>query len=130
MQIVNEYNDLLTTQLESQKHVSYFISFIDRMELVMLSYFIVLIWLQYFESLLKEVQEETDREISKAVEKAVTQKLQKMQAKLDRCRKEKNILDDVSLLLCLWHLILVKDLLLATMFHFFNDTLVFFLHAA
>lgn len=31
------------------------------------------------------------------MDKAVTQKLQKMQAKLDRCVKEKEILDDVSI---------------------------------
>ena len=52
--------------------------------------------MQYFESLLQEVNEETEREISSAVEKAVTLKLQKMQAKLDRCLKEKSILDDVG----------------------------------
>lgn len=68
--IVNEYNELLTTQLESQK--------------------------LYFESLLQDVKEENEREISSAVEKAVTQRLQKMQAKLDRCLKEKNILDDLN----------------------------------
>ncbi|PON34697.1 BRCA1-associated [Trema orientale] len=68
--IVNEYNELLTTQLENQK--------------------------SYFESLLQEVKEETEKEISVAVEKAVTLKLQKMQTKLDRCLKEKNILDDLN----------------------------------
>lgn len=68
--IVNEYNELLTTQLESQK--------------------------LYFESLLQDVKEENEREISSAVEKAVTKRLQKMQAKLDRCLKEKNILDDLN----------------------------------
>lgn len=51
---------------------------------------------QYFESLLQDVKEETEKEISKAVDKAIIQKLQKMQAKLDRCVKEKEILDDVS----------------------------------
>ncbi|XP_062089939.1 BRAP2 RING ZnF UBP domain-containing protein 2-like isoform X2 [Humulus lupulus] len=68
--IVNEYNELLTNQLENQK--------------------------LYFESLLQEVKEETEREISSAVEKAVTLKLQKLQAKLDRCLKEKNILNDLN----------------------------------
>ncbi|KAL5574509.1 hypothetical protein UlMin_016208 [Ulmus minor] len=68
--IVNEYNELLTTQLENQK--------------------------LYFESLLQEVQDETETEISSAVEKAVTLKLQKMQAKLDRCLQEKKFLDDVN----------------------------------
>ncbi|CAL5373327.1 unnamed protein product [Camellia sinensis] len=70
--IVNEYNDLLTTQLENQKI--------------------------YFESLLREVEEETEREISEAVEKAVSgsQKLQKMQSKLDKCVKEKKFLDEIN----------------------------------
>ena len=52
--------------------------------------------MQYFESLLQEVKEETEREISSTVEKAVTVKLQKLQAKLDRSLKEKNVLIDVS----------------------------------
>ncbi|XP_028794102.1 BRCA1-associated protein isoform X1 [Neltuma alba] len=68
--IVNEYNELLATQLENQK--------------------------LYFESLLQEVKEETEREISKAVEKAVAVKLQKLQSKLDRCYKEKKFLDDLN----------------------------------
>ncbi|KAA8541958.1 hypothetical protein F0562_023110 [Nyssa sinensis] len=70
--IVNEYNDLLTTQLENQKI--------------------------YFESLLEEVEEETEREISKAVEKALSQnqKLQKMQVKLNKCIEEKKFLDDIN----------------------------------
>lgn len=46
---------------------------------------------------MQDVKEESEREISKAVDKAVTQKLQKTQAKLDRCVKEKEILDDVSI---------------------------------
>ncbi|XP_059644479.1 BRAP2 RING ZnF UBP domain-containing protein 2 isoform X2 [Cornus florida] len=68
--IVNEYNDLLTTQLENQKI--------------------------YFESLLREVEEETEREVSEAVEKALSQnqKLQKMQTKLGKCVEEKKFLDD------------------------------------
>ncbi|XP_024021874.1 BRCA1-associated protein [Morus notabilis] len=68
--IVNEYNELLTTQLENQK--------------------------LYFESLLEDVKEENEREISIAVEKALALRLQKMQAKLDRCLKEKSILDDLN----------------------------------
>ncbi|XP_052176452.1 BRAP2 RING ZnF UBP domain-containing protein 2 [Diospyros lotus] len=70
--IVNEYNDLLTSQLENQKI--------------------------YFESLLRGVEEETEREISEAVKKAVSgnQKLQKMQAKLDKCVKEKKFLDEIN----------------------------------
>ncbi|KAK4252951.1 hypothetical protein QN277_011074 [Acacia crassicarpa] len=68
--IVNEYNELLATQLENQK--------------------------LYFELLLQEVKEETEREISKAVEKAIAVKLQKLQSKLDRCHKEKKLLDDLN----------------------------------
>ncbi|GLU22009.1 hypothetical protein SLE2022_381120 [Rubroshorea leprosula] len=68
--IVNEYDELLATQLENQK--------------------------LYFETLLQEVKEEIEREVSEAVQKAVTQKLQKLQAKLDRCVKEKKFLDDLN----------------------------------
>ncbi|GAV70916.1 zf-UBP domain-containing protein/BRAP2 domain-containing protein/zf-RING_2 domain-containing protein [Cephalotus follicularis] len=68
--IVNEYNELLVTQLENQK--------------------------SYFETLLQEVKEETERSISEAVNKAVTQRLHKLQAKLDRCTKEKKFLDDLN----------------------------------
>ncbi|THG12898.1 hypothetical protein TEA_027784 [Camellia sinensis var. sinensis] len=70
--IVNEYNELLTTQLENQKI--------------------------YFESLLREVEEEAEREISEAIEKAASgnQKLQKMQAKLDKCDQEKNFFDEMN----------------------------------
>ncbi|XP_043690274.1 BRAP2 RING ZnF UBP domain-containing protein 2 [Telopea speciosissima] len=68
--IVNEYNDLLTRQLENQR--------------------------KYFESLLLELEEETEKEISEAVEKAVNLKLQKMQAKLDKCVEEKRFFDDIN----------------------------------
>ncbi|XP_010244864.1 PREDICTED: BRCA1-associated protein isoform X2 [Nelumbo nucifera] len=68
--IVNEYNDLLMTQLENQRI--------------------------YFESLLLEVKEETEKEISEAIKKAENFRLQKMQAKLDKCLKEKKFLDDIS----------------------------------
>lgn len=68
--IVNEYNELLSTQLENQK--------------------------LYFESLLQETKEETEKEIAEAVDKAVSLKLQKLQAKLDRCIKEKKFLDDIN----------------------------------
>ncbi|XP_057534414.1 BRAP2 RING ZnF UBP domain-containing protein 2 isoform X2 [Amaranthus tricolor] len=68
--IVNEYNELLSTQLENQK--------------------------LYFESLLHEVKEETKREVAKAVDKAVSLKLQKMQAKLDRSIQEKKFLNDIN----------------------------------
>ncbi|CAL5429728.1 unnamed protein product [Camellia sinensis] len=71
-QIVNEYSELLTTQLEDQKI--------------------------YFESLLREVEEEAEREISEAIEKAASgnQKLQKMQAKLDKCDQEKSFFDEIN----------------------------------
>ncbi|CAK9142014.1 unnamed protein product [Ilex paraguariensis] len=67
--IVNEYNELLTTQLENQKN-----------------------------SLLREVEEETKRDTSEAVEKALAHnpKLQKMQAKLDKCLEELKFLDDIN----------------------------------
>lgn len=51
---------------------------------------------QYYESLLEEVKDETKRDISEAVEKAITKKLQKQQTKLDKCMREKKLLDDVS----------------------------------
>uniref|UniRef100_A0A7N0ZQZ2 BRCA1-associated protein n=1 Tax=Kalanchoe fedtschenkoi TaxID=63787 RepID=A0A7N0ZQZ2_KALFE len=68
--IVNEYNVLLCTQLENQK--------------------------LYFEGLLQDIKDETDKEISEAVEKAVMSKLQKMQAKLDKCIEEKKFLDQIN----------------------------------
>ncbi|KAF9589187.1 hypothetical protein IFM89_019696 [Coptis chinensis] len=68
--IVKEYNDLLRSQLESQK--------------------------VYFESLLLEVKDETENEISKAVQKSVSLKLQKMQAQLQKCVEEKKFLDDIN----------------------------------
>jgi BRCA1-associated protein len=70
--MVNEYNDLLTSQLENQK--------------------------VYYESRIQELEEDTDREISKAVKKALIQnpKLQKLNAKLDKCIEEKKFLDDIN----------------------------------
>ncbi|XP_051116326.1 BRAP2 RING ZnF UBP domain-containing protein 2 [Andrographis paniculata] len=70
--IVNEYNELLTAQLENQKI--------------------------YFESLLQEVEEDTEREMSAAVEKALTHnpKLLKLQAKIDKFIEEKKFLDDID----------------------------------
>lgn len=41
---------------------------------------------------------ETESEIAEAVDKAVSLKLQKLQAKLDKCIKEKKFLDDVCVL--------------------------------
>ncbi|KAL4180075.1 hypothetical protein AMTRI_Chr13g90340 [Amborella trichopoda] len=66
--IVKEYNDLLTSQLENLR--------------------------KYYESLLVEVKEETDRAISDAVEKS-TSKLQKIQSKIDKCAEEKKFLTDI-----------------------------------
>ncbi|XP_075505164.1 BRAP2 RING ZnF UBP domain-containing protein 2-like isoform X2 [Primulina tabacum] len=70
--IVNEYNELLSSQLENQKN--------------------------YFESLLQEVEEDTERESSVAVEKALSQnqKLLKLQAKLDKLSEEKKFLDNIN----------------------------------
>ncbi|XVE91241.1 hypothetical protein DITRI_Ditri20bG0138100 [Diplodiscus trichospermus] len=69
-EIVNEYNELLRTQLENQK--------------------------LYFETLLQQDNEETERAIADAVNKAFMQKRQKMQAKLERCVKEKRFLEDLN----------------------------------
>ncbi|XP_012570182.1 BRAP2 RING ZnF UBP domain-containing protein 2 isoform X2 [Cicer arietinum] len=68
--IVNEYNELLATQLENQK--------------------------LYFESLLQQVEQETERKISVAAQKAVSLKQQKIQSKIDRCNKEKKFLDELN----------------------------------
>ncbi|CAA0810103.1 zinc finger (C3HC4-type RING finger) family protein [Striga hermonthica] len=70
--IVNEYNELLTLQLESQKN--------------------------YFESLLEEVEEDIERESSKAVEKALSQnpRVLKLEAKLAKCIEEKGFLDNIN----------------------------------
>ncbi|KAE8700610.1 3-isopropylmalate dehydrogenase 2 [Hibiscus syriacus] len=69
-EIVNEYNELLRTQLENQK--------------------------VYFETLLQQDNEETERAIADAVNKVVMLKLQKIQAKLERCIKEKKFLEDLN----------------------------------
>ncbi|KAL9231996.1 hypothetical protein vseg_007148 [Gypsophila vaccaria] len=68
--ITTEYNELLSTQLENQR--------------------------LYFESLLQEVKEETERKVAETVDKTLTLKLQKAQAKLDRSIKEKKFLDDIN----------------------------------
>lgn len=46
--------------------------------------------------MLREVREEIERDIFRAIKKAISPKLQKMQAKLDKCIEEKTFLDDVS----------------------------------
>ncbi|KAJ0007690.1 hypothetical protein Pint_30256 [Pistacia integerrima] len=68
--IVNEYNELLATQLENQK--------------------------LYYESLLQEFKEEIEKSTSEAVNKAISKKLQKIQSKLDRCVEEKKLLDALN----------------------------------
>ncbi|CAA6670217.1 unnamed protein product [Spirodela intermedia] len=68
--IFEEYNLLLTTQLENQR--------------------------KYFESVLLEVRQETEKEISEAIDKALNHKLQKVQIKLDRCAQEKLFLDEIN----------------------------------
>ncbi|KAL1554127.1 BRAP2 RING ZnF UBP domain-containing protein 2 [Salvia divinorum] len=70
--IKSEYNELLTSQLESQKN--------------------------YFESLLQEVEEDTDRESSLAIEKALSEntKLLKLQKKLDKGIEQKRFLDEIN----------------------------------
>ncbi|XP_077216737.1 zinc finger (C3HC4-type RING finger) family protein [Tasmannia lanceolata] len=68
--IVDEYNDLLASQLENQRN--------------------------YYESLLLEVKEETEKEISEAVENSVGYKLQKIQSKIDKCLEEKKFLEDIN----------------------------------
>uniref|UniRef100_A0ACD5Z9B8 Uncharacterized protein n=1 Tax=Avena sativa TaxID=4498 RepID=A0ACD5Z9B8_AVESA len=68
--IVEEYNDLLTSQLDKQRN--------------------------YYESLLLEVKEENEKEVSAATAKAVSIKLQKLQTKLDKCIEEKSFLDDMN----------------------------------
>ncbi|KAI3929806.1 hypothetical protein MKX01_025974 [Papaver californicum] len=65
--IVDEYKDLLTSQLENQR--------------------------TYFEALLLEAKEKTEREISESVDKAV--KLQKLQSKLDKHMEEMKFLDEL-----------------------------------
>lgn len=68
--IVAEYNDLLTSQLENQR--------------------------KYFEAQLQEIKDETEKEISGAVNKAVKNKLQKLQSKLDKCTEDKKFHDDIN----------------------------------
>ncbi|XP_015689535.1 BRAP2 RING ZnF UBP domain-containing protein 2 [Oryza brachyantha] len=67
--IVEEYNDLVTSQLEKQRN--------------------------YYESLLLEVKEDTQKQIVAATEKAMGTKVQKLQAKLDKCMEETKFLNDI-----------------------------------
>ncbi|KAG8058302.1 hypothetical protein GUJ93_ZPchr0002g25241 [Zizania palustris] len=68
--IVEEYNGLLTSQLEKQRN--------------------------YYESLLLDLKDENEKEIAAAIEKVVGIKTQKFQAKLDKCIEEKRFLDDIN----------------------------------
>ncbi|XP_042393691.1 BRAP2 RING ZnF UBP domain-containing protein 2-like [Zingiber officinale] len=68
--IAGEYNDLLTSQLDNQR--------------------------KYYESLVLEIKEETEKEISEAIKKAVSLKLQKFQIKLDKCIEEKKFMEDIN----------------------------------
>ncbi|KFK42440.1 hypothetical protein AALP_AA2G256700 [Arabis alpina] len=68
--IISEYNELLQAQLENQK--------------------------QYFEKLLQNVKEETEQKVSEAASKAISQRLQKLQTRFDRCMKEKQFLEDLN----------------------------------
>ncbi|KAF5459182.1 hypothetical protein F2P56_023160 [Juglans regia] len=68
--IVDEYNRLLATQLETQR--------------------------QYYESLLVEAKSKVGSSISEAVEKAVTSKMQDIQIKFEKCLEEKNAVADIN----------------------------------
>ncbi|KAA0063536.1 hypothetical protein IC582_011842 [Cucumis melo] len=68
--IVDEYNRLLATQLETQR--------------------------QYYESLLAEAKSKKEISISEAVEEALISKTQDIQDKLEKCVKEKNTVSEVN----------------------------------
>ncbi|KAK9102103.1 hypothetical protein Sjap_019357 [Stephania japonica] len=72
-EIVSEYNELLASQLESQRI--------------------------YFESVLQDMNAETDKMVSKMVDKTDSSKLQKLQAKLNKSLAEKKFLDDLRVLM-------------------------------
>uniref|UniRef100_A0A0D9VD14 UBP-type domain-containing protein n=1 Tax=Leersia perrieri TaxID=77586 RepID=A0A0D9VD14_9ORYZ len=67
--IFEEYNDLVTSQLENQRN--------------------------YYESLLLEVKEDNEKEIIAATEKAVGIKVQRLQSKLDKFMEETKFLNDI-----------------------------------
>ncbi|KAF6166909.1 hypothetical protein GIB67_020138 [Kingdonia uniflora] len=67
--ILNEYNELLTSQLDTQR--------------------------MCLESRVLEYKEEVEKEISEAVQKAVNVKVQKWQAKLNKSVEEKKFIDDI-----------------------------------
>lgn len=68
--IIVEYNALLTSQLEEQR--------------------------KHFESMLQEAKEEDERAISNAIEKALSVRLQKLHAKLNKSLEEKRFLEDIN----------------------------------
>ncbi|KAG0494012.1 hypothetical protein HPP92_005006 [Vanilla planifolia] len=68
--ILDEYNDLLTSQLENQR--------------------------KYYEAMLQDAKEEDEKEISEAIEKAVRLRLQKLHAKLNKSIEGKRFLEDIN----------------------------------
>lgn len=68
--IADEYNKLLTSQLENQR--------------------------QYYDSLLAEAKQQRDAAISEAIEKTTNMKVQKLQAKLEKCTEENEFLSEVN----------------------------------
>ncbi|CAN6449779.1 unnamed protein product [Victoria cruziana] len=68
--IVDEYNRLLASQLESQR--------------------------QYYESLLVEAKQHREKTISEAVEKAVSSELQRIQMEHEKCLEEKKAVSDIN----------------------------------
>ncbi|KAL6274856.1 hypothetical protein ACE6H2_025548 [Prunus campanulata] len=68
--IVDEYNRLLASQLETQR--------------------------QYYESLLMEAKSKKESSILEAVEKAVNSKMQDFQTKLEKCLEERNVVEDIN----------------------------------
>ncbi|KAL6844476.1 hypothetical protein ACP4OV_026149 [Aristida adscensionis] len=68
--IVDEYNRLLASQLETQR--------------------------EYYEALLSEAKRERERRVSEAVDKAVNDKLQELQLKLDKLMAEKKKVADMN----------------------------------
>ncbi|CAL9183396.1 BRAP2 RING ZnF UBP domain-containing protein 2 [Musa acuminata AAA Group] len=68
--IIEEYNDLLTSQLDNQR--------------------------KHYESVLLEIKEETEEKISESVEKAIGLKLHKLQMKLNKCIEEKRFFEDIN----------------------------------
>eukprot|EP00252_Welwitschia_mirabilis_P008049 TRINITY_DN1975_c0_g1_i1.p2 TRINITY_DN1975_c0_g1~~TRINITY_DN1975_c0_g1_i1.p2 ORF type:complete len:161 (+),score=41.72 TRINITY_DN1975_c0_g1_i1:1784-2266(+) len=68
--IADEYNKLLTSQLENQR--------------------------QYFDQLLAEAQQQRDAAIAEAIQKATNVKIQKLQAKVEKLTKDNSFLSEVN----------------------------------